>query len=96
MKLVLLFTFLVSLAKGGLWIAAGTLIKSHIGPLMAFIMRKPIPEDLIDKHKYEAFMNIVKWIGILLIIIGIGVAVIGFVTFVVSFRIPTNSFNFKF
>jgi hypothetical protein len=96
MRSILFFTFLVSLAKAGLWICIGTLIKSHIETLMAFIVRKPIPEDLIDQHRYREFMNILKWIGILLIIIGIIVAVIGFVTFGVSFRMPTNSFNFNF
>ena len=96
MRLALFVTFLVSLAKGGLWITIGTLVKNHFETFIAFIIRKPVADGLIDKNRYDALINVIKWIGIFIIIIGIGIAVLGLVTFIIGFRMPTNSFNFNF
>ena len=96
MKTFLFFTFLVSLAKSGLWISIGILIKNHLETLLSLLIRKPVPDNLIEKNNLETLNNVTKWIGIFIIVIGIGVALSAFATLIMGFRMPTNSFNFKF
>ncbi|GEM_PF-3576342 len=96
MKSFLLFTFLVSLAKSGLWISIGILIKNHFETLLSLLIRKPVQDNLIEKNNLDAFNNITKWIGIFIIVIGIGMALSAFAPLIMGFRMPTNSFNFNF
>lgn len=96
MKIVLFFTFLLSLAKAGLWIAVGTLISKHFETLLSLIIRKPVPEDLIKPEKLIEANKVVNWIGIFILLIGIGLAIVGFVTFIASLGMPSTNFNFKF
>lgn len=96
MKAFLLFTFLVSLAKSGLWISMGILIKNHLETVLSLVLRKSVPNNLIEKNNLETVNNITNWIGIFIIVIGVGIALSAFATLVMGFRMPTNSFNFKF
>lgn len=96
MKAFLLFTFLVSLAKSGLWISIGILIKNHLESVLSIVLRKPVPDNLIEKNNLETVNNITKWIGIFIIVIGIGAALSAFSTLIMGFRMPSNSFNFKY
>jgi hypothetical protein len=96
MKIIFFFTFLLSLAKAGLWIGIGTLISKHFDTALSLIVRKPVPEDLIKPERLEVANQVIRWIGIFIIIIGIGLAVSGFVTFIVSFRMPSGNFKFNF
>lgn len=96
MKSYLFFTFLVSLAKAGLWISIGVLIKNHLETLFAFLMRKPVPDNLIDKNKLDTFNNVTKWIGIFIILIGIGLAIAALNSLIIGFRMPGHKINFNF
>ena len=96
MKTFLFFTFLLSLTKSGLWISIGILVKNHFDTILSLIIRKPVPDNLIENSKLNSANNIIKWIGIFIIAIGIGVAVSALLTLIVSSRMPMSSFNFKF
>lgn len=50
MKSFVFFSFLVSLAKSGLWISVGILVKNHLETLLSFIIRKPVPDNLIEEN----------------------------------------------
>lgn len=96
MKTFLFFTFLVSLAKAGLWVCIGHLIKNQFETTISAIIRRPLTDNLIEKDNQETFNRITNWIGILIIIIGIGVAISALITLIMGFKMPTNNFNFKF
>ena len=96
MKFILFITFLTSLAKAGLLIGLGVLLKNHFEALLATLIRKPIPEDLIEKYSYDKMREVIKWIGIFVIILGVGMAIIGLSTLVMGFQMPMNNFNFNF
>ncbi|MFB6319989.1 hypothetical protein [Saccharicrinis sp. FJH54] len=84
MRTFFFIPFLLSLAKAGLRISIGLLIKDHFETILSFIIRKPIPEGLIDQYQYEKARNIIKWIGIFIIIIGAAIAVTAFSTMVMG------------
>ncbi len=94
MKALLFFTFFAALAKSGLWIGIGFLIKNHFNTLLSLIIRKPIPEDLIDANTLKNFNIIIKWIGIFIIIIGIAMALPAFATLKMGLSMPTLNINF--
>lgn len=96
MKAFLFLTFLVSLAKSGLIISIGILIKDHMDTVLSLIIRKPIPEDLIDSNKLEIVNKVNKWMGIFIIIIGAGVAIVALSTIIFGIGVSTHNFNFKF
>ena len=84
MRTFIFIPLLISLAKAGLWISIGLLIKDHFDTILSLIIRKPVPEDLIDQYHDEKVRNIIKWIGIFIIIIGAGIAVTSFSTMVMG------------
>lgn len=99
MRTILFFTFLVSLAKAGLLMTVGILVKNHFDTLLSIIVRKPIPEILIDSNKLEKTNHLIKWIGIFIIITAICMAVAAIFTFAIGARWPrmdTGNFNFNF
>jgi len=80
MKIFAFFSFILSLAKAGLWIGVGLLVKNHFETVLNLIIRKPVPESLIEKEKLEMVNTIIKWVGIFIIVIGIGMALSAFTT----------------
>nr|WP_321412123.1 hypothetical protein [uncultured Carboxylicivirga sp.] len=40
--------------------------------------------------------EVIRWIGIFVMILGIGMAVIGLSTLIMGFQMPMNNFNFNF
>ena len=94
MKTFLFFTFLVSLAKSGLWISIGILVKNHFETLLSLLIRKPVPDNLIESNSLKAFNTVTKWIGIFIIVIGIGIALSALSTLTMGFRMPMNNFKF--
>ncbi|MCU4164433.1 hypothetical protein [Carboxylicivirga caseinilyticus] len=96
MKFILFITFLTSLAKAGLLIGLGILLKNHFETVLSTLIRKPIPEDLIERYSYEKMKEVIRWIGIFVMILGIGMAVIGLSTLIMGFQMPMNNFNFNF
>ena len=96
MKIIFFFSFLLSLAKAGLWISIGTLISKHFDTVLSLIIRKPIPDNLIKPERLDIANQVIKWIGIFIILIGVGLAVSGLATLIASFSMPSRDFNFKF
>ncbi len=96
MKSLLFFTFLSGLAKSIMIIFLGILIKDHIETLISMIIRKPIPDGLIDEQKYNSIHSVIKWIGIMIIILGVGQALMSLMTLFMGFNMPMNNFNFQF
>jgi archaellum biogenesis protein FlaJ (TadC family) len=96
MKTFLLFAFLTSLAKSGLWITVGVLIKNHLESLLSLVTRKSMPNDIIEKNDFDKLNNVTKWIGLFIIFVGIGLALSAIVTFIMGLNMPTNRFNLKF
>ena len=96
MKTLLFFAFLGSLAKSGLWITVGILIKNHLESTLTLVTRKPMPNDIIEKNNFEKLTNVTKWIGIFIIIVGIGLALSAIATFIMQYTMSTNRVNFSF
>lgn len=96
MKFMMLLTFAVAACKGGIWIALGLLIRNHLEAFLALILRKPIPENLISQEEKDRTRKIYDFIGLLLVGIGVCVILIGLLTWIMSFRIPSGNFNFNF
>lgn len=96
MKIIIVFTFLFSLAKAGLWISFGVLINKHMDTVISLFSRKPLPEDLINSERLDAADQVIKWIGIFIIIVGVGLAITSISTLIVSLNMSTNNFRFKF
>jgi len=63
---------------------------------MSFIIRKPIPDDLINNVKLKQAKFVIDWIGIFIILLGIGVILTGLFTLIFSFNVSSPSFNLKF
>ena len=93
MKSAVFFTFLLSLAKAGLWISIGILFRKHIITILSLIIRRPIPDGLINAEELENTIKVVKWIGLFLILIGAGIALIGIITLTLSNTVPNVRFH---
>jgi hypothetical protein len=96
MGTILFFTFLTALAKSGLLISLGVLIRSHLDTVLSLIIRKPIPEDLISAERLSAASQVIRWIGFFIIALGIGLSIVSFSTMVVGMGMPSNVVNFRF
>lgn len=96
MQWMFVFSFLLSICHGGIWIGIGLLVMNHLETFLSMILRKPIPENLINQEDYHKTRNVINAIGILLILVGIVTIIIGFATMIAGFRVPTPNFNFKF
>jgi hypothetical protein len=83
------------LAKSGLWISIGILVKTHFESFLSLIIGKPVPKNLIDKNNIEMVNNVTKWIGIFIIAIGVGVALSAFGALMMKCLMPSNNLNFK-
>lgn len=96
MKTLLFFGFLTALAKAGLLITIGVLIKNHLKSFLLLITQKPALYDIVENDNAKRINNLIKWIGIFIIIIGIILALSAFTTLIMGLRVPSNNFNFKF
>ncbi|MCW3806877.1 hypothetical protein [Plebeiibacterium marinum] len=77
-------------------ILLGILIKDYIETFISMIIRKPIPDNLIDEQRYNSIHRVIKWIGIMIILCGVGMALLSLSTLIMGFNMPMNNFNFKF
>ncbi len=96
MKLFFILSFILTFAKAGLWIGIGTLISKHFDTLVFFLVRKPIPEGLIESKRLESAKTVIKWIGIFIILVGVGVAITGIASLMASFYTPTVTIDPEF
>jgi hypothetical protein len=92
---MMFLTFLLSICYGGIWISIGVLLRNHFETILSMIIRKPIPDNLIDPINFLKTKNVIKVIGVFLVIIGILTMIAGLTTFIVSCITPYSSFNFK-
>jgi hypothetical protein len=74
----------LSLAKSCLLISIGLLVGFHLETVLSLIIRKPIPENLISAERLNSVSEVIKWIGIFIIITGVVIAISSLVTLVVS------------
>ncbi len=96
MKFMMLLSFAIAACKGGIWIAFGLLIRNHLDSFLSLILRKSIPDNLISREESDRTRKIYDIIGLLLVGIGVCVILIGFITWIMSFRIPSGNINFNF
>lgn len=96
MKTLLFFSLLLSLAKSGLWITVGILIKNHLESTLTLLTRKPMPDGIIEKNNFEKLTKVTKWIGIFIIIVGIGLALSAIATFIMQYTMSMNRPNLPF
>ncbi len=96
MKFFFFLTFLISVAKGGISVGIGILLRKHFDTILSLIIRKPIPEGLIDKNKHESVLKIMEWIGLFVIIIGVLTVFFAFATLFTGNSMTNGNFNFKF
>ncbi|MDO3695070.1 hypothetical protein QVZ41_09465 [Wenyingzhuangia sp. chi5] len=71
MAITFLSSFILSLAKAGIWISFGILIYKHHDFLLLLITNKLIPDHETPLKKKEDIHKIIKWIGICIIVTGI-------------------------
>jgi len=95
MKFIFFLTFIVSALKGGIWIFFGILIKGHFDTILSLILRKPLPDGLISSDNKKTVDLYIHRIGQILIIIGVIIVLTAFASWIVSFNIPKNNFNFN-
>ena len=67
---LLLTNFIISLIKSVLWIFLGILFIKHFETALSYIIRKPIPEELISKKNKDDFIELMKWIGVCFLFLG--------------------------
>jgi len=95
MKLFLFITFLITIAKGGIWIGIGIIIRKHFDALLTLILRKPLPEGIISKEQHESMNKIIEWIGLCIITIGVLTIFFGLITLISGSSMTHGNFNFK-
>ena len=96
MKFMLFITFVMALAKGGIWIALGVILRNHFETAVSLLFRKPKPDGLVDDRRQVEFMGVVRLLGLALIILGVLVAFLGLLTWINGMRMPSHNFNFNF
>ena len=60
------------------------------------VLRKPIPDNLINPDDFASTKNVINAIARLFIFVGIGTMVVGLATMIAGWDIPNPNFNFKF
>lgn len=78
MAITFFFTFILTLAKAGIWVLLGLLIYKHYEFLWSLITHKL--KDEIPSDKKESICKIIKWIGVCVIVIGIATITTGLFT----------------
>ena len=96
MKFLLFVTLLVSIAKSGIWICVGILLRKHFDTIYTLLFRKPIPEDLIEKENYETMYKVIQGLGAILVLIGVFSVILAISTFIYGNSVANGNFNFKF
>ena len=96
MKTLLFFSFLLSVCHGGIWICSGLLVRNHFETILSMILRKPVPENMIDPEDSQRTKKVIDVIGLLLILIGIGTMIIGLTTMITGLGNLGANFNFKY
>ncbi len=97
MKFMLVFTFFLSICYGAIWISIGLLLLNHLETVLSMVLRKPIPDNLINPQSLQNAKRVIKVIGVLLILIGIATIILGLNSMVTGFNMTNHpNFNFNF
>jgi len=96
MKFMMFLTFLLSACKGGIWIAGGLILRKHFDAFLSLILHKPAPENLVPESENTEIRKIFDVIGLLLMGIGAIIVLTGFVSWIMSFSIPSGNFKFNY
>lgn len=96
MRFILFISFLVALAKSGILILIGVLIKNHLDALLFLLTRKSMPSEVTEQSKAEALNKVTRWLGLFIILLGIGMALSATTVFFMGSSMPAGNFNFKF
>lgn len=96
MKVALTISLIISLCKGAAWIGLGILLSTHFKSLAALLSCRNLPEDPPSNGSPLQAMQILKIIGVLFIILGIGIIVLGSISFIKSLSLGGEAMNLKF
>ena len=81
--------------RGGISICLGILLRNHFEAIFTLIFCRQLPENLVDQDEKSKALSIVSIIGLLLILIGCAIILAGLFTWIASFTVQNNNFNFK-
>ena len=95
MKALLILSVLSSLLKGGFLICFGLLIRNYFEPFISMLIRREIPEGLINDRDYYRTMILIQIIGTIIIIVGVIVIIAIIITWIKSQNMMSSA-NFKF
>ncbi len=96
MKFIFFLTFVTALFKGIVIIGVGNLLRNHFRTVVSMLIRRDIPENLIEPYKYDTAINAIRVIGLFVMLIGVGMIIVAFSTSIASFTMPSGNFNFNF
>ncbi|WMI65441.1 hypothetical protein RBH94_15420 [Aestuariibaculum sp. YM273] len=96
MKSVLFFTFLTAVAKSAVIACIGLLVKDHFIAFLTLITRKAIPESEVESVNSEKFNNVLKWIGIAIIALGVCMTLTAFASFIAGIEMSSNRLKLNF
>jgi len=96
MKIAFLFSLIISLCKGGAWIGLGLLLRDHFDSLITLVTRRDVQEDRAQARTNDSTMKMIKFIGLLFIILGIAIMVMGLYTVIAGSRFGFANLDMKF
>jgi hypothetical protein len=96
MKFIFFLNFLGALCKGIVIMGVGNLLRNHFRTVVSMLVRREIPETLIEPYNYDRAINAIRVIGLFVMLIGVGLIVVSFATFIASLTMPSGNFNFNF
>lgn len=95
MRFMLIFSFLITLCKGSIWMGVGLLLRNHIETIFSLVSRKPNPEGLVDPKDFKSTKGIFNFIGLMCVFIGIGVIILGITRMIAGFGMNGGHFMFR-
>jgi hypothetical protein len=95
MKVALIFSLILNVCKAIAFIGLGLLLFYHFESLVTLVTRRSVPEDLPLKGWENPALSIIRFIGVLFILIGFVTLIMGFVSIIPGFNMGQN-INLKF
>jgi hypothetical protein len=95
MRFMLIFSFLITLCKGSIWMGVGLLLRNHMETIFSLVSRKPHPEGLVDPKDFKSTKGLFNFIGLMCVFIGIGVIILGVTRMIAGFGMPGGHFPLR-
>jgi hypothetical protein len=92
---MLIFSFLITLCKGSIWMGVGVLLRNHMETIFSLVSRKPHPEGLVKPEDYKSTKGVFNFIGLMCALIGIGVIVLGITRLIAGFGGSVGHYPFR-